>query len=98
MIRFGWEVPFYENRKVSKVRPEVETALVEMIREHNRLDVELYDFAKTLFEESLRKNEKAIRDISAMRSTIPKLGGFTKLYHSTVGACRFLVSEIASAI
>jgi hypothetical protein len=98
MICFGWKVPFYENRKVSKVRPEVETALVEMIREHNRLDVELYDFAKTLFEESLRKNEKAIRDISAIRSTIPKLGGFTKLYHSTVGACRFLVSEIASAI
>jgi hypothetical protein len=98
MIRFGWEIPFYQKRRVSKVSAEVETALAEMIREHNRLDVELYDFAKKIFEESVRKNEKAINDISATRAIIPKPGGLTRLCDSTLGAGRFLTSKIASAI
>jgi Galactose-3-O-sulfotransferase/Prolyl oligopeptidase family len=49
---FGWEVPFYENQKVSKSRPMVEPKLVDLIREHNRLDDELYEFGKKLFEQS----------------------------------------------
>jgi hypothetical protein len=98
MIYFGWEIRFYEKRRVSKVSEKVETALAEMIREHDRLDVELYDFAKKIFEESVRKNEKAIKEISARRGTIPKPGELTRLCHLTVGSGRFLASKIASAI
>src|SRR5437763_11491180 len=52
---FGWEVPFYENRKVSKNRSRVDQKAIDMIREHDRLDLELYEFGKGLFEESLGK-------------------------------------------
>ena len=38
---FGWEVPFYENRKVSKNRSAVAASSIELIREHNRHDLEL---------------------------------------------------------
>ena len=59
---FGWEVPFYENRKVSKNRSPVDQNSIEMIREHNRLDLELYEFGKKLFDESLRKKQEVVRD------------------------------------
>ena len=58
---FGWEVPFYENRKVSKNRSRVDQKAIDMIREHDRLDLELYEFGKGLFEESLRKKEDAVK-------------------------------------
>ena len=65
----GWEVPFYENCKVSKTRPQINSSTVEMIRDHNRLDVELYEFSKGLFEESLQKKEVAVREgLAAVRA------------------------------
>ena len=56
---FGWKVPFYENRKVAKIRASIEPNVINSIREHNRFDLELYDFAKKLFEENLRIMHKA---------------------------------------
>ena len=56
---FGWEIPYYENRKVSKVRPAVEPGVVNMIQEHNRFDMELYEFARKRFEDTLHKKEDA---------------------------------------
>jgi hypothetical protein len=97
-ITFGWEVPFYENRKVSKIRPVVEPRLVDLIKEHNRLDVELYEFGKKLFEESLRKKEDAVRKGLATLRTIPRPGTLKNFCQSSLGAGRFLLSKIASAI
>ena len=95
---FEWQIPFYENRKVSKTRPQVDTGQVEMIREHNRLDLELYEFGKKLFEESLRKNEAAVREgLDALRK-LPKPGSVESFCNSTLGAGRFLVNKIASAV
>ena len=98
MTSFGWKVPFYENRKVSKIRPTAEPGVIDMIRDHNRLDVELYEFAKKLFEENLRKNENAIRGTLTTLGAIPKPGLFKRFCHSSQGTGRFLVSKIASAI
>ena len=97
-ITFEWEVPFYENRKVSKIRPVVEPRLVDLIKEHNRLDVELYEFGKKLFEESLRKKEDAVRKGLATLRTIPRPGTLKNFCQSSLGAGRFLLSKIASAI
>jgi hypothetical protein len=95
---FEWQIPFYENRKVSKTRPRVDTGEVEMIREHNRLDLELYEFGMKLFEESLRKNEAAVREgLDALRK-LPKPGSVESFCNSTLGAGRFLVNKIASAV
>lgn len=95
---FGWEIPFYENRKVSKTRPQIQAGAVELIREHNRLDLGLYEFGKKLFEESLQKRETAVKQrLEALRQ-LQKPGSMESLYTSTVGAGRFIVNKIASAI
>ena len=95
---FGWDVPFYENRKVSKNRSRVEQTAIELIKEHNRLDLELYEFGKGLFEESLRKKEDAVKEgLTALRA-LPKPGSVESLYKSSVGAGRILVSKVASVI
>ncbi len=95
---FDWEIPFYENRKVSKTRPQIDPGAVEMIRDHNRLDLELYEFGKGLFEESLQKKEAAVREGLAALRTLPKPGSVEGFCNSTLGAGRFLVNKIASAV
>lgn len=95
---FDWEIPFYRNCKVSKTRPQIGPGTVEMIRDHNRLDVELYEFANGLFEQSLQKKEAAVRDGLAALHALPIPGAVESLCNSTLGAGRFLVNKIASAV
>jgi hypothetical protein len=72
---FGWEIPYYENRKVSKVRPAVEPGVVEMIQEHNRFDMELYEFTGKRFEDTLYKNKDMMRQaLAALDSVVAALG------------------------
>ena len=97
-ITFGWKVPFYENRKVSKTRPMVEPRLVDLIKEHNRLDVELYEFGKKLFAENLYKKEEEVRGGLTTLHATPRPGTLKNFYQSSLGAGRFLLSKIASAI
>jgi hypothetical protein len=95
---FGWEVRFYENRRVSKTRPQIDPGVVEIIKEHNRLDLELYEFGKSLFEVNLARNESAVREGIAAFRTLPKPTSIENFYQSTVGAGRFIVTKIASAL
>jgi Galactose-3-O-sulfotransferase len=98
MAAFGWKVPFYKNHKVAKTHPLIEPNVIKAIREHNRLDVELYEFGKKLFEESLRKNEDVIRKTRISLSAIPKPGSLQRFCHATFGVGRFLMSKAVSAI
>ncbi len=95
---FGWEIKSYENRKVAKNRPVIEPRLAELIREHNHLDVELYEFGKEQFEQSLRKNEDAIRQGLTSLRALSKPGMLEHTSRSVIGASRFLLSKIISAI
>jgi len=95
---FAWEIPFYENCRVAKTRPQIDPGAVEMIRDYNRLDLELYEFGTGLFEESLQKNEAAVREGLAALRTLPKPGSVQGFCNSTLGAGRFLVNKIASAV
>ncbi|MDQ3199163.1 MAG: sulfotransferase family protein [Verrucomicrobiota bacterium] len=95
---FDWEIPSYDNWKVAKLRPEIDSGVVEMIRDHNRLDLELYDFGKALFEESLGRKEAAVREGLAALRSLPKPGSVQGFCNSTLGAGRFLVNKIASAV
>jgi hypothetical protein len=95
---FNWEIPFYKNWKVSKTRPQIGPGTVEMIRDHNRLDVDLYEFGKRLFEESLQKKEAAVREALAALRALPTPGGVEGFCKSSLGAGRFLVNKIASAV
>ena len=95
---FDWEIPFYKNCKVSKTRPQIGPSTVEMIRDYNRLDVELYEFGKGLFEESLQKKEAAVREGLAALRTLPMPGAVEGFCNSTLGVGRFVVNKIASAV
>ncbi len=98
MVSFGWEVPFYENRKVAKIRPSIEPRVIDAIREHNSFDFQLYDFAKELFEENLRRNADLISAGLATLNCDREPGPFRKLWRSTAGASRFLLSKAVSAL
>ena len=95
---FGWGVGFYENQKVAKSRPNVEPKLADLIREHNRLDVELYEFGKKLFEQNLRKNEDAVKEGLSILRDVPTPGRLKRSYQSSMGAARFLLNKIVSVI
>src|SRR5207247_3106933 len=63
---FGWEVLFHENQKVSKSRAMIEPKLCNLIREHNLLYDQLYEFGKQLFEQSLCNKEDEVREVSTI--------------------------------
>jgi len=54
----------------------LELRLVDLIREHNRFDVELYEFGKKLFAESLGKREDGVREGLATLRAIPRPEGW----------------------
>src|SRR5438093_89273 len=95
---FGWEIPYYENRKVSKVRPTLEPSVVNMIQEYNRFDMELYEFARKRFEDTLHKKEDVMRQALTALDSITKPGPLKRFCYSTMGATRFLASKITSAL
>jgi len=54
--RLGWKVPFYVRKNVTQgVRVEVTTEAREIIRDRNALDLELYQFARQVFQENIRR-------------------------------------------
>ncbi|MGH8095344.1 MAG: sulfotransferase family 2 domain-containing protein [Chthoniobacterales bacterium] len=95
---YNWDVPFYENRKVSKTRPIVQPGAVEMIKEHNQLDLELYRFGKEIFEASLAKKKREVEEGLARLRTLSKPTPIESFCKSTVSAGRFLMTKIASAV
>lgn len=96
---FGWKVTAHESWKVSKNRRELEPSVLEMIREKNRLDLHLYEYATKLFEENLRQNELFIQEhrMKATPSSAP-FAHMSDLYRSKIGLLRFLTSKVASAV
>jgi len=62
MASFGWEDPFYENRKVAKNRPAVEPSGDRCDWRAQSFDIELHDVSKKLFEEGLRRSADAISE------------------------------------
>ncbi len=68
-----------------------------MIRDHNRLDLELYEFGKSSSRKP-GKEEAAVREGLAALRTLPKPGPVEGFYNSTLGTGRFLVTKIASAV
>ncbi len=95
---FGWEIPYYENRKVSKNSPAIDPATIERIRARNSYDLELYEFGQRRFEEDLAKNAGAIAETAAALQATRKLGKFESFLQTSVGSGRFLVSKVASVL
>jgi Galactose-3-O-sulfotransferase len=95
---FGWKVPFYTNRKVTKSRPSIEPNGIDMIREYNRFDLDLYDFARRLFEENLRRNAEVISKGLATLNSRRERGCLETSWYSALSAARFLITKAVSAL
>lgn len=58
--RFGWPVRYYPGEKINRSRPGLGTippAAVDLIRRHNALDLELYQYCTQLYERQMRTAE-----------------------------------------
>lgn len=95
---FGWEVPYYDNQKVSKGRPDIDSGTLERIRAHNSYDLELYEFGQRRLEEDLARNEEAIAQTAAASQEKSKPGQLESFVQNSVGRGRFLVSKVASVL
>jgi Galactose-3-O-sulfotransferase len=54
---FGWHLPFYVKENVTKEKPDealLDAETLGLIEEANRLDLELYEYARNLFAEQCR--------------------------------------------
>lgn len=98
MAEFGWRVPFYTNRKVAKTRPKLDQRLAELIRQHNRFDVELYEFGKNLFEGALAGKRDKVEQLRPTLRSRAQLNQLQESFYSTVGVARFLISKFTSAL
>ncbi len=95
---FSWKIPFYENRRVAKTPPQIDSGALEMIRNHNRLDLELYEFGKGLFEASLARQRVKIDEGLAALRALRRPTPIKMFYSSSLGTGRFLLTKITSAL
>jgi len=59
---FGWHMPFYGRQNVTRNRLRRETVSLEdlsVIEKYNELDIELYSYGRTLYEESLAQQDNS---------------------------------------
>lgn len=83
--RLGWKHVFYSRRNVTRSRPrrsEVPASILEVIEKHNSLDLELYEFARQTFDETIRALGPAFQDEVRRFQRINRIwAGFDKGRH-----------------
>ena len=85
--QLGWQMPFYTRVNVSRNRPpkkQISPSIVEQIKEYNRLDLELYQFAKRLFEEQVQQQGPHFARELKLFQTLNKLYGRYHYVHRAV--------------
>jgi hypothetical protein len=95
---FDWRIPFYENRKVTKTRSQVDPAAIELIKEHNQMDLELYRFGNELFQAEIDKRKREVEETLRTLRALPRPKPIENWYNSAVSAGRFLVTKVVSAV
>jgi hypothetical protein len=61
---FGWRVPLYVKKNVTKDRPskaDISRAALSAIEEYNQLDIELYRYARGLFQDTINQQAGAFK-------------------------------------
>ena len=79
--------------RLRRIVPRLNRAVIGAIGEHNRFDIELYDFSKKLFEEGLRRSANAISGRLAILNSGRGLGSFKKFWLSVERTGRFLLNK-----
>jgi hypothetical protein len=73
----GWGLPYYDKANVTRDRPpksEIPQSAIDTIREHNQLDMELYDWVSKRFEQAVGAAGLPLK------AEVAALGAANKLY------------------
>ncbi len=80
----GWKYPFYERQNVTSGRPrraDLPADTLRVLQEYNRLDIELYAYARALFQEQVSREGawferqlRAFKQLNAVFDTLRSLG------------------------
>jgi hypothetical protein len=99
IIRYGWDVPFYQKFRETKKRPpeKIDAAILERIRELNAFDSELYTFGRGLFEQALERHRPAVDGILRGWREAPRPGPLGARLRAGVAWARFAASLARSA-
>jgi hypothetical protein len=100
-LRFGWKFDSYCSFNVTRKRPkkrELPQSTLDLIAERNRFDMELYECARNLFEETINKNAaevgRVLRELESARIQDPLHAGL----FSVKAATRKAVNRAYSAL
>ena len=100
-LRFGWKLDSYSSFNVTRRRPkkrELPQSTLDLIAERNRFDMELYECARNLFEETINKNAaevgRVLRELESARIQDPVHAGL----FSVKAATRKAVNRAYSAL
>ena len=100
-IAFAWDIPFYSNYNVTTSKPkrkQLDPATVELVQKYNQLDVEIYDFGKTLFGEMVEKNRDAIQKEIEGFTRSPQQNRLLRFCRANVTTGRYYVSKLSSMV
>jgi hypothetical protein len=100
-IEFGWHIDQYADFNVTRHRPkkdQIPASTRELIREHNRFDVELYDYAVDLFEERVKRHAAKIKEELDAINEAKGLDPLTLIYYKSASAARKAIGRLHSAL
>lgn len=102
-LRFGWKLASYSSFNVTRSRPkkdDLPKATLDLIREKNAFDIELYQCAREIFENALKRNATEVKriagELEAARTR--SQGTFAAMLFNTRSAARKAINRAYSAI
>jgi hypothetical protein len=102
---FGWDWPVYTRKIVTGKKIPMEDipgSTIEIIKEHNQLDLELYEYARQLFNEKIRQQGKSFsREVEKFKkrnqkqeNRESKLPGYTRKIKKSMGQLKEKIKSI----
>lgn len=102
-LRFGWRLSSYSSFNVTRSRPkkrDLPEATLDLIRQRNGFDVELYAYARGIFEAAVKANAEEVKriagELEAARSF--SQGSLGALLFNARSAVRKTVNRVYSAV
>ena len=100
-IIFGWELAKYAKFNVTKVRPKKDSlpaSTVDLIRERNKYDVDLYEFGIPLFNETRAQYGDEVQKQLDLIAQARELSKRESMYYFGASAARKAIGRVYSAL
>jgi hypothetical protein len=105
---FGWDWPFYTRQNVTRekiAQENIPASTIEIIKEHNLLDIELYEYARQLFNKKIQQQgesffkevEKFKKQNQYQKNRKRKPSGQKKKIKKSIGLLKEKIKKIKSS-